>query len=212
MVKRSRTLPHLYLRNNGKKAKYTSSGGGNTPKPPYRDRKEHAEKLQRKIGEAIEKARQQLESRLSEIAVGQPGFYLEFEVTKDDANAFESLADRRKKLELVSVKPSLEQEDIVKATVFVPESATDFFQKKVEQYCNKNNKPSDKLNQKKLEVVAFLFLIDTKLNRFIFLLLLLPGRPKNEKLITRLENLFILMKIQIMEIFYMIYLWFQKKI
>lgn len=87
MVKRSRTLPHLYLRNNGKKAKYTSSGGGNTPKPPYRDRKEHAEKLQRKIGEAIEKARQQLESRLSEIAVGQPGFYLEFEVTKDDANA-----------------------------------------------------------------------------------------------------------------------------
>ncbi|CCQ65888.1 hypothetical protein CWATWH0402_1144 [Crocosphaera watsonii WH 0402] len=189
MVKRSRTLPHLYLRNNGKKAKYTSAsrGGGKTT-PPYRNRKEHAEKLERKIGEAIEKARQQLESRLSEIAVGQPGFYLEFEVTKDDANAYSSLADRRKKLELVSVKPSLEQEDIVKATVFVPESATDFFQKKVEQYCNKNNKPSDKLNQKKLEVVAFLFLIDTKLNRFIFLLLLLPGRPKNEKLITRLEN------------------------
>ncbi|MDJ0508881.1 MAG: S8 family peptidase [Crocosphaera sp.] len=189
MVKRSRTLPHLYLRNNGKKAKYTStSSGGRKTSPPYRARKEHAEKLQRKIGEAIEKARQQLESRLSEIAVGKPGFYLEFEVKKDDANAFESLGNGRQKIELVSVKPSLEQEDIVKATVFVPESATDFFQKKVEQYCNKNNKPSDKLNQKKLEIVALLFLIDTKLNRFIFLLLLLSGRPKNEALITRLEN------------------------
>ncbi|MDJ0729265.1 MAG: S8 family peptidase [Crocosphaera sp.] len=188
MVKRSRTLPHLYLRNNGKKVKYTSARTPRPPKPPYRNRKEHAEKLERAIGEAIEKARQQLESRLSEIAVGQRGFYLEFEVTKDQANAFESLADQRKKLELVSVKPSVEQEDIVKATVFVPESATDFFQEKVEQYCNKNNKPSQTLNQKKLEIVALLFLIDTKLDRFRFLLLLLPGRPKNEALITRLEN------------------------
>ncbi|MDJ0845954.1 hypothetical protein [Crocosphaera sp.] len=146
MVKRSRTLPHLYLRNNGKKVNYTSTFSGvRKTSPPYRNRVEHAEKLQRKIGEAIEKARRQLESRLSEIAVGKPGFYLEFEVTKDQANAFESLADQHKKLELVSVKPSLEQENVVKATVFVPESATDFFQEKVEQYCNKNNKPSPTL-------------------------------------------------------------------
>ncbi len=188
MVKRSRNLPHLYLRNNGRSEKYTSTRNPRPPKPPYRNRAEHAKKLESAIGEAIENSRQQLESRLSDIAVGQPGFYLEFEVTKDKANAFESLADQRKKLELVSVKPSLEQEDIVKATVFVPESATDFFQKKVEQYRNENNKPSKKLNKNKLAIVTLLFLIDTRLDRFIFLLLLLPGHPKHEKLISRVEN------------------------
>jgi hypothetical protein len=127
----------LYLRNNDKfreSVNYTSPRSVNPPPPPDRNRIEHAAKLELAIGEAITKARQQLESRLSEIAVGQPGFYLEFQVTKDDANAFENLGDKRKKIELVAVKPSSDQEDTVKATVFVPESAIEFFEKKVEQY------------------------------------------------------------------------------
>lgn len=137
MSQRSRRLPHLYLRNNDKfreSVNYTSPRSVNPPPPPDRNRIEHAAKLELAIGEAITKARQQLESRLSEIAVGQPGFYLEFQVTKDDANAFENLGDKRKKIELVAVKPSSDQEDTVKATVFVPESAIEFFEKKVEQY------------------------------------------------------------------------------
>lgn len=137
MSQRSRRLPHLYLRNNDKFRKsvnYTSPRSFNPPPPPDRNRIEHAAKLELAIGEAITKARQQLESRLSEIAVGQPGFYLEFQVTKDDANAFENLGDKRKKIELVAVKPSSDQEDTVKATVFVPESAIEFFEKKVKQY------------------------------------------------------------------------------
>ncbi|UZO77426.1 MULTISPECIES: hypothetical protein [Microcystis] len=137
MSQRSRRLPHLYLRNNDKfrkSADYTSPRSVNAPPPPDRNRIEHAAKLELAIGEAITKARQQLESRLSAIAVGQPGFYLEFQVTKDQANAFENLGDKRKKIELVAVKPSPEQENIVKATVFVPESATEFFENKVEEY------------------------------------------------------------------------------
>jgi len=137
MSQRSRRLPHLYLRNNDKfrkSADYTSPRSVNAPPPPDRNRIEHAAKLELAIGEAITKARQQLESRLSEIAVGQPGFYLEFQVTKDDANAFDSLENKTKKIELVAVKPSTDQEDTVKATVFVPESAIEFFEKKVEQY------------------------------------------------------------------------------
>jgi hypothetical protein len=134
MPQRPRNRPHLYLRNNGKSENYTPPQSGNTPPLLFRNRIEHAAKLERAIGEAITKARQQLESRLSEIAVGQPGFYLEFEVTKDQANAFENLGDKRKKIELVAVKPSPDQENIVKATVFIPESATEFFENKVEQY------------------------------------------------------------------------------
>jgi hypothetical protein len=127
----------LYLRNNPRfrsSINYTSPRSVNAPPPPDRNRIEHAAKLELAIGEAITKARQQLESRLSEIAVGQPGFYLEFQVTKDDANAFDSLENKTKKIELVAVKPSTDQEDTVKATVFVPESAIEFFEKKVEQY------------------------------------------------------------------------------
>ncbi|MCE2668434.1 MAG: S8 family peptidase [Microcystis sp.] len=137
MSQRSRRLPHLYLRNNDKfreSVNYTSPRSVPNPPPPDRNRIEHAAKLELAIGEAITKARQQLESRLSAIAVGQPGFYLEFQVTKDQANAFENLGDKRKKIELVAVKPSPEQENIVKATVFVPESATEFFENKVEEY------------------------------------------------------------------------------
>jgi hypothetical protein len=156
MTRNNRSLPHLYLRNHAKSEKYQpkKSGGGNI-QVPYRDRAKHAAKLELAIGQAIVEARQQLESRLSEIAVGQPGFYLEFEVTKDKANAFESLENKTQKIELVSVKTSEQQEDLVQATIFVPESATDFFLKKVEQYRDEETK---------------------------------TGKPKNEPLISRLEN------------------------
>lgn len=152
MSQTSRNRPHLYLRNNDQfrqSIDYTSPRSGNTPPPPERNRIEHATKLEAAIGEAITKARQQLESRLSEIAVGQPGFYLEFEVTKDQANAFENLADKRKKVELVAVKPSHDQKDRVKATVFVPESATDFFETKVQQY-REEETPKGNLKNAKL--------------------------------------------------------------
>jgi hypothetical protein len=149
MSQPSRNRPHLYLRNNTQfrlSVNYTSPRPGNTPPPPFRNRREHAAKLERAIGEAITKARQQLESRLSEIAVGQPGFYLEFEVTKDQANAFDSLENKTKKIELVAVKPSPVQEDTVKATIFVPESATEFFEKKVEQYRDEETKQGNPKN------------------------------------------------------------------
>ncbi|MGK7930001.1 MAG: hypothetical protein AB4041_01015, partial [Microcystaceae cyanobacterium] len=160
MPQRPRNRPHLYLRNNQQfrvSVDYTSpQQGGKTSPLPFRNRKEHATKLERAIGKSITQARQQLESRLSEIAVGQPGFYLEFEVTKDQANAFEKLGDKRKKVELVAVKPSSNQEDedTVIATVFVPESATEFFEKKVKQYCDENNKPSKKFTEKKLTILT----------------------------------------------------------
>lgn len=134
MSQRSRKHPHLYLRNNGTSVSYTSPRTPNTPPPPERNRTEHATKLQLAIGEAITQARQQLESRLSGIAVGKPGFYLEFEVTKDQANAFESLENKTQQIELVAVKPSSKEQNIFQATVFVPESAIEFFKNKVEQY------------------------------------------------------------------------------
>lgn len=190
MPQRTRNRPHLYLRNNGKSESYKPQGRGSNPPPPLRDRAKHAHKLEQAIGEAIAKARQQLESRLTEMAVGQPGFYLEFKVSADKANAFENLGDKRKQIELVTVKPSFEQENMVIATVFVPEPAAEYFLNKVQQYRDENNSPSQKFNNKKLKIVSLLIIVGSTLYRLVFFLLLLPAhpKPKNEALITRIEN------------------------
>ncbi len=152
-----RELPHLYLRNNGKSEKYRPKGRGVTPPPPNRDRQKHAEKLKQAIEEAIFKANQQLNTREPDIAVGESGFYLEFQVQNSDkANIFEKLANKPKKIELVSVKSYPEQENLVQATIFVPEKSTDFFLKKIEEYRDEETP---------------------------------KGKPKNEQLIARVEEI-----------------------
>jgi hypothetical protein len=160
MSNRTRNLPHFYLRNNGKSERYRPRGvAGNAP-PPNRDHQKHAEKLKQAIEEAIVKANQQLNSREPDIAIGEPGFYLEFQIQADKANIFENLANKLRKIELFSVKSSPksspEQENFVQATVFVPENAKEFFLKKIEQY-SKEETPN--------------------------------GKPRNEPLIARVETL-----------------------
>ncbi|MFP4122994.1 S8 family peptidase [Coleofasciculus sp.] len=156
MVDQSRDRPHIYLPDSGESENYTSPRTGTTPPPPPRDRERHANELARAIGRSLLKARQQLDSREPEIATGKPGFYLEFQVLTDQANAFEKLENRQKKIELVAVHKPAEQEDVVKATVFVPESATDYFLSKVEQYRDqetKKGKPKNEALVARLETV-----------------------------------------------------------
>lgn len=169
MSQNPRNRPHLYLRNNEQfrqsidykpiKISYPSLS------LPSRNKTEHAAKLEGAIGEAIAKARQQLESRTPEIAVGQPGFYLEFEVTNDQANEFEKLENKTKQIELVAVKQLPQQEDTVKATVFVPESSTEFFEKKVQQY---RDEETQKGNPKNAELITRLENVEIATVRSLF--------------------------------------------
>jgi hypothetical protein len=158
MFDQSRRFPHIYLPENGESQNYTrpKQGGGGSPLPPERDRAAHARALEIAIGRALHEARQQLDSREPDIAAGVPGFYLEFQVQADGANAFEKLENRQKKIELVAVNQRPEQEGMVKATVFVPESATDYFLKKVEKYRDENTdsgKPKNEPLVSRLETV-----------------------------------------------------------
>jgi hypothetical protein len=157
MSDRSRKFPHIYLSDKGKSEKYTRppKGGGDDSPPPLRDRVEHAQALELLIGTAIQQARQQMDSREPGIADEGKGFYLEFQILADGANAFQQLGDRTKKIELVAVKKIPDREDMVTATVFVPEAAADYFLKKVRKYRDEETKKS---------------------------------KPKNEALISRLEN------------------------
>ncbi len=152
MSDRSRKFPHIYLSDKGKSEKYTRPpGGGDDSPPPLRDRVEHAQALELSIGTAIQKARQQMDSREPGIAAGAPGFYLEFQILADGANAFQQLGDRTKKIELVAVKKIPDREGIVTATVFVPETATEYFLKKVRKY---RDEETDKGNPKNEALIS----------------------------------------------------------
>lgn len=151
-----RKFPHIYLSENGQSESYTrpKSGGGSSDNP-QRDRSVHAENLERLIGQAMQEARQQINSREPEIAAGIPGFYLEFQVQADNVNAFEKLENRQKKIELVAVSTP-DQSGMITATVFVPESATAYYLEKIQQYCNEeraSGKPKNEPLVSRLETV-----------------------------------------------------------
>ncbi|QIZ71674.1 S8 family peptidase [Oxynema aestuarii] len=157
MVEKSRQFPHIYVPEKGKNEAYKRPPqGGGSKSPPERDRKEHAQFLEQAIDRAIQEARQQIKSRNSNVAVGVPGFYLEFQLKAEETAALKSLENRQKKIELVAVSQLPEQQDMVRATVFVPESAANYFLKKIEEYRDedtKKNKPKNEALIARLEGV-----------------------------------------------------------
>lgn len=157
MAEKSRQLPHLYVPEKGKNEAYKRPPqGGGSKSPPERDRKEHAKLLEEAIGRAIQEARQQIKSRDSKIATGVPGFYLEFHLKAEETIALQSLENRPKKMELVAVSQLPEQPGMVRATVFVPESAANHFLKKIQEYRDedtKKNKPKNEALIARLEGV-----------------------------------------------------------
>jgi hypothetical protein len=123
--------------------------------PPARVRAAHARKLEQSLGAAVAEARRRLEQRDAGLAAGEPGFYLEFEIPAQERAAVEGLENKPKAIELVAVRPPAEGDDLVTATVFVPERSADFFTKKVEAYRDQETR---------------------------------TGRPKNENLVARIED------------------------
>ena len=102
--------------------------------PPARVRAAHAARLEQAFRAAIAGARRQLAARDETVAEGERGFYLEFEIPIEHQAALDGLENRPQKIELVAVRPPGEGDEVVTATVFVPEAAADYFSAKVEQY------------------------------------------------------------------------------
>jgi hypothetical protein len=97
------------------------------------------------------------------LLTGTPGFYLDFEIPAGSETAAELLENRRKHIELVTVR---EGPEATVATVFVPDSVAEHFSVKIEEYRTQNakpRKPEDPSTEPK------------------------PGRPKNEDLIARIN-------------------------
>ena len=86
------------------------------------------------MGLALRQARETLADRDPEIATGQPGFYLQFDIPVAERDAVEALESKRSAIELVAVRPPAEGDETVSATVFVPERSADFYARKIEEY------------------------------------------------------------------------------
>lgn len=140
-------LPHLYLRGSGASENFTSRGRGSVLQHPERDRAEHAESLRSALEHALTGASARRQERNPEIAAGTPGFYLDFEIAPGFEDAVDLLEDGRKRIELVTVRPASDARPAL-ATVFVPESATDHFPKKVDAYQSEQTKKGKPKNER----------------------------------------------------------------
>jgi hypothetical protein len=147
MARPPRNRPHFHIEGGGQAEPYTSPRIVITGLPPARVRAQHAERLARAIGVAVQQARQKLGTRDQAVAEGENGFYLEFEIPATERAAVEGLENKPAAIELVAVRPKAENQAMVSATVFVPERSVDFFVKKVETYRDKDTKTGRPRNE-----------------------------------------------------------------
>lgn len=127
-----RDRPHFYLQNVGQPELYTSRQQARTAPPPNRNREEHARTLEAALNRALAGARARAQVRPAE-ETAPGGFYLQFDLAAGEAGFVQNLENRRKGIELVSVR----QDDPgapAFATVFVPFRAANHFQQVLEEY------------------------------------------------------------------------------
>jgi len=141
-----RELSHFHLPGNGDSESFISPVRPQTGLPPPRARAQHAAFLFQAAASAVAHGRARIQQRDPQIAVGQPGFYLEFAIPAEHLSAVDGLENKTKKIELVAVRPVLPGDESAFATVFVPESSADFFTRKIEQYRDEQTRTGNPKN------------------------------------------------------------------
>ncbi len=126
-----RDRPHIHLHDIGRAEGYTSRQRPRTPPAPARNREVHARNLITALNHALLDARAQAEARGN---AASRGFQLQFELAPGNEEFVQNLEDRRKGIELLSVKTAEGQNARIIATVFVPDRAADYFLRKLEAY------------------------------------------------------------------------------
>lgn len=143
-----RDRPHLLLRNNGVREPYRRPNQVITPPAlPDRERAAHAQALVQAVGQALGAARQQMAGRDAGVAVGTPGFYLEIQLPGSERAGLDLLADRRQHMEVVAVREPEKPGDPLRASVFVPARAENFYLRKIEAYRTTDTKSGRPRNE-----------------------------------------------------------------
>ena len=171
MARAPRNRPHFHVEGGGQAEPYTSPRLVITGLPPARVRAAHAQKLEQAVGTAIAAARRKLATRDETVAEGEGGFYLEFTIPAAERAAVEGLENRPAAIELVAVHPVADGDEMISATVFVPERSAEFFSRKITAYRDENTRTGKPKNEAlvariediRLAVVRSLFTDDTSL-------------------------------------------------
>lgn len=149
-----RNLPHFYLpRQHGERELYTSPprGGGSSLEDVDRDRRLHSERIERELLAALAESTKKMESRDPDIASDESGHYVEFKFPETHEVAVVALEDKRASdhIEIMAVRPSYEEkENVVCATVFVPESRRHVHLEKVRKYRENDDRYGNPVNRK----------------------------------------------------------------
>lgn len=137
---------HILVRIPAEKEPYTSPRGGPSReiRLVQRNRETHSQNLLEQLRLAQEES-ETLQERRTQLAIrGDFGLYLEFESEPDFELQFESLEDRRSRIELQNVK---ERQGTTYATVYIPEGKLPLFFRKIDRYRTENvsrtNKPKN---------------------------------------------------------------------
>ena len=128
---------HIVVRNISRGEKFARPGTGGTRHLPSRvpDRQAHSNRLLQQLHDSQDAAKESLARRSNILTLGQNGIYLTIESRPAEPLLTERLERRKKNIELLAVK---EEAGRTTATVFVPESARDFFPKTIEDYRTKD--------------------------------------------------------------------------
>lgn len=136
--------PHIFLRDTGDVAEFTTPRGGGPQKGPERDRQSHSEKLQEQWAAIWAKAREQAESRTAVSMPTKDGVYVEFEGAPGYDLVTKSLENRQSGIRLLSVytvpAANAPEQDITRATVFIPSGKQEHFLKKIKEYAQKETR------------------------------------------------------------------------
>src|SRR5262249_42732528 len=107
MAELPRDHSHIYLHDVGQSEAYTTKQRAHTPPPPARNRNIHAQALVTALNQALAGAGAHAQARAD---AGARGFYLQFVLSPGNGEFVQNLEDRRRGVELVSVKRGLAED------------------------------------------------------------------------------------------------------
>lgn len=135
---------HIFLRDTGESSDYTRPPRKieQAHRYPARERVSHSARLQQQWESIWTRAREQQESRTAVSMPTKDGFYVEFEGAPGYDLVTKSLEDRGAGIRLLNVytvrSESIPEQEIIRATVFIPTGKQEHFLKKIRKYAEEN--------------------------------------------------------------------------
>ena len=126
---------HIFLPGKPESHRYTSFGIPIKESLPQRERRTHAQYLHKKLDEIWKSVKEKNRDRLAVSLPVKNGTYLEFEGSPDEILNIQSLENRTSGIKLLNSRiHDMENQRVIKATVYVPKGKELFFLKRIEEY------------------------------------------------------------------------------